>query len=113
MGAGIIQGLDACDSNISPTGLYQALTYQSGLLGGAWSVSSIAGNNYPTISFLKENLWEQAFQDSLVVPNYLHFALAYGDVISNIIYSKRICWVSANPNRSMGAVALISAPERL
>ncbi|KAJ6102325.1 hypothetical protein N7486_004752 [Penicillium sp. IBT 16267x] len=60
-GAGVIQGLDARDSNISTSGLYLAFTYQSGLSGGVWLVSSIAGNNYPTISFLKENLWEQAF----------------------------------------------------
>jgi lysophospholipase len=44
----------------------------------------MAGNNYPTISYLKENLWEQAFQDSLLVPDYLLVAQAYGEVVSDI-----------------------------
>lgn len=84
VGAGVIQGIDARDSNISTSGLYQALTYQSGISGGAWLLSSIAGNNYPTISYLKENLWEQAFQDSLLVPDYLLVSQAYGQVVSDI-----------------------------
>ncbi|RHZ67855.1 hypothetical protein CDV55_104077 [Aspergillus turcosus] len=84
VGAGVIQGLDARDSDISTSGLYQALTYQSGLSGGAWLLSSIAGNNYPTISYLKETLWEQAFQDSLLVPGNLLVAEAYGKIVADI-----------------------------
>jgi lysophospholipase len=84
VGAGIIQGLDDRDSNISTSGLYQALTYESGLSGGAWLLSSIAGNNYPTISSLRENLWEQAFQDSVLVPSHLLAAPAYSAIVADI-----------------------------
>ncbi|KAJ9219823.1 hypothetical protein DTO169C6_7814 [Paecilomyces variotii] len=84
VGAGVIQGFDERDSNISTSGLYQALTYQSGLSGGAWLLSSIIGNNYPTITSLKQDLWEQAFQDSLLVPENLLVAVAYADIASDI-----------------------------
>lgn len=39
--------------------------------GGSWLLSSIAGNNWPTISSLEANLWETALQDSLLVPEIL------------------------------------------
>ena len=65
-GAGIVQALDSRDSNVGTSGLFQALTYQAGLSGGAWLLSSLAGNDYPTISDLKTNLWEKAFQDGLI-----------------------------------------------
>lgn len=68
-GAGVIQALDSRDSNVGTSGLYQGLTYESGLSGGAWLLSSLAGNNYPTISSLKNNLWTAAFAQTLLVPN--------------------------------------------
>jgi lysophospholipase len=34
-GAGVVQGLDSRDSNVSTSGLYEALTYQTGLSGGS------------------------------------------------------------------------------
>ena len=83
-GAGVIQGLDDRDSSVSTSGLYQALTYQSGLSGGAWLLSSIAGNDYPTISSLRDNLWIQAFQDSLLLPNFLLAAVAYPEITNDI-----------------------------
>jgi lysophospholipase len=83
-GAGVIQGLDGRDSNVSTSGLFQGLTYQAGLSGGSWLLSSFSGNNYPTISYLKENLWKQAFQDSLFDPDYLLAAVAYADIITDI-----------------------------
>ena len=64
-GAGVIQALDGRDSNTSLSGLYQGLTYQSGLSGGAWLLSSIAGNNWPTVTNLKTSLWETSFQESI------------------------------------------------
>lgn len=67
-GAGVIQGLDSRDSNVSTSGLFQGLTYQAGLSGGSWLLSSFAGNNYPTISYLRDNLWKSAFSDSLLDP---------------------------------------------
>lgn len=66
--AGVVQGFDIRDSNLNTSGVYQGLTYESGLSGGAWFLSSLAGNNWPTVSYLKTTLWEQAFQNTLLVP---------------------------------------------
>ncbi|KXL49985.1 MAG: hypothetical protein FE78DRAFT_27805 [Acidomyces sp. 'richmondensis'] len=66
--AGVVQGLDARDSNINTSGLYQALTYEAGLSGGSWFLSSLAGNNWPTVTYLKDNLWLDAFQNSALLP---------------------------------------------
>ena len=59
-------------------------TYHAGLSGGAWLLSSFAGNNYPTITSLKDGLWKQAFQDSLLDPAYLFAAPAYLAVTNDI-----------------------------
>ena len=83
-GAGVIQGLDARDSNVGTAGVYQGLTYQTGLSGGGWLLSSLAGNNYPTISSLSNNLWQQAFQDSALDPAFLLAAAAYAAVVNDI-----------------------------
>ncbi|MCJ1401194.1 hypothetical protein MMC11_004406 [Xylographa trunciseda] len=112
-GAGVIQGLDARDSSVGTSGLFQGLTYQAGLSGqflsrryailhstadqadlwvqngpgegGAWLLSSFAGNDYPTITSLKTNLWTQAFEDSLLLPEYLLASLAYAEVTNDIL----------------------------
>ena len=84
-GAGVIQGFDARDSNVGTSGVFQGLTYQAGLSGGAWLLSSLAGNNYPTVSSLRDGLWEQAFQDSLLDPEYLLAAAAYAEVTADIV----------------------------
>lgn len=68
-GAGVLQALDGRDGMTGLSGLYQGLTYQAGLSGGAWLLSSITGNNWPTITSLKTNLWETAFDESLADPN--------------------------------------------
>lgn len=60
------------------------MTYQAGLSGGAWLLSSFAGNNYPTITTLKNDLWAQAFEDSLLVPDNLLVAEAYADIVDDI-----------------------------
>jgi len=83
-GAGLIQGLDSRDSSLSTSGLYQAHTYQAGLSGGGWLLTSAAGNNYPTISSLRDGLWGQAFQNSLLLPHNLLAADAYTDVTADI-----------------------------
>lgn len=71
-GAGVIKAFDAREANRTEvSGLYQALTYEAGLSGGSWLLSSIIGNNWPTISFLQTNLWETALQYSLIVPEIL------------------------------------------
>lgn len=84
-GAGVIQALDSQDSNTGVSGLFQGLTYEACLSGGAWLLSSLAGNNYPTVSSLRENLWETAFQDSLLVPgNLLTAGVAYATISADI-----------------------------
>jgi lysophospholipase len=60
IGSGIVQALDARDSDESTSGLYQALTYQSGLSGGAWLLSSLAGNDFDTVSTISDEIWEKA-----------------------------------------------------
>lgn len=67
-GAGVIQGLDSRDSQLETSGLYQGLSYIAGLSGGALLLSSIVGNNYPTMTSLKNNLWEDAFQSPVLLP---------------------------------------------
>lgn len=83
-GAGVIQALDSRDSNVGTSGLYQGLTYQAGLSGGGWLLSSFAGNNYPTISSLETNLWTQAFEDSFLVPANLDVGGAYAQIAADL-----------------------------
>ncbi|KAF8857702.1 lysophospholipase [Acephala macrosclerotiorum] len=83
-GAGVIQALDSRDSNLSTSGLYQAMTYQAGLSGGGWLLSSLAGNNYPLVSYLLENVWHEAFRDSLLDLDFLLAFVAYAEVVNDI-----------------------------
>lgn len=83
-GAGVIQGFDSRDSNVGTSGLFQSLTYQAGLSGGAWLLSSFAGNNYPTITSLKTGLWETTLQSSLLDPDQLLAGLAYAEVVNDL-----------------------------
>ncbi|WPH02742.1 lysophospholipase [Acrodontium crateriforme] len=69
--AGVIQALDGRDTDLETGGLYQGLTYESGLSGGSWFLSSLAGNNWPTISYLRDNLWGDAFQKGILEPENL------------------------------------------
>lgn len=84
-GAGVIQALDSRDSNAGTSGLYQGLTYQAGLSGGGWLLSSFAGNNYPTISNLETTLWTTAFADSLLVPENLEAGGAYAQISADVV----------------------------
>jgi len=84
-GAGVFQAFDSRDSTSGTSGLFQSLTYQSGLSGGGWLTSSVAGGNWPTISSIKASLWERTFQDSLLLPENLLFAVAYADIVVDII----------------------------
>ena len=86
VGAGFTQALDIRDSKTGLSGLYQGLTYETGVSGGTWLLSSIAGNNYPTISSLYSGLWAQAFQDGLLEPgNLLTAAEAYGTIVADLL----------------------------
>ncbi|KAM0228532.1 hypothetical protein ACHAP5_011921 [Fusarium lateritium] len=71
-GAGVIKAFDGREKvKTGVSGLYQALTYEAGLSGGSWLLSSLAGNNYPTVSSLQKGLWEQSLQNSLLVTSIL------------------------------------------
>jgi len=84
-GAGVIQALDARDSHVGTSGLYQGLTYQAGLSGGGWLLSSFAGNDYPTISALQTDLWTTAFAESDLVPANLGVGGAYAQISADVV----------------------------
>ena len=84
-GAGVIQAFDSRDSNVGTSGLYQGLTYQAGLSGGGWLLSSIAGNNYPTVSNLQSTLWTTAFAESLFIPDNVGVGAAYAQVSADVV----------------------------
>lgn len=84
-GAGVIQGLDGRDSSVSTTGLYQALTYQAGLSGGGWMLSSLAGNNYPTISYLRDNIWSSALAETILFPGGIFSAVDYLQIVADVL----------------------------
>ena len=95
-GGGFIQGLDDRDADGSgsvTSGLYQAMSYQAGLSGGSWLLSSIFGNDYPTISSLRDKLWSDAFLESLVLApvltQSLHFHLILADVLTKAVAGYR------------------------
>lgn len=71
-GAGLVKGFDGREAvKTGVSGLYQAITYHAGLSGGSWLLTSIAGNDYPTISQIQTNLYEPALEASLLVPQIL------------------------------------------
>jgi lysophospholipase len=90
-GGGVVKGFDAREANkTGVSGIYQALTYHAGLSGGSWLLSSIAGNDFPTISQL-ETLWEPMLQASLLVPAILvssEAAAAYSAIEADIAAKK-------------------------
>lgn len=67
-GAGVVKAFDGreTDSGSAVSGLYDAFTYHAGLSGGSWLVSSIAGNDYATVSSLQAKLWESSLNDNLL-----------------------------------------------
>ncbi|KAH8598887.1 lysophospholipase [Bisporella sp. PMI_857] len=79
IGAGVIQALDSRDSSAPTSGLYQALTYHSGLSGGSWLLSSIASNNFPKISSLLST-WKPALENGLFAPGGLNNATIYNAI---------------------------------
>ncbi|KAL1305897.1 hypothetical protein AAFC00_004042 [Neodothiora populina] len=84
-GAGVLQAFDSRDSTAGTAGLFQSSTYQGALSGGAWLTSSLAGNNWPTISSLQSSLWERTFADSLLDPANLLVAVAYAEIVNDIV----------------------------
>jgi lysophospholipase len=57
VGAGVVQALDGDDSKTGVSGLYQAMSYQAGLSGGAWLLSSQVGNDFDKISGVQKDPW--------------------------------------------------------
>jgi lysophospholipase len=84
-GAGVIQAFDDRDSNVSTSGLYQSLTYIAGLSGGGWLLSSMAGNNFRTISYLKETFWKPALVDTLFLPDSVLAPVALADITADVL----------------------------
>lgn len=84
-GAGVVQALDGRDSNSSTTGLYQALTYHAGLSGGAWLLSAIAAGNWPTISQLRDSVWENQFAGGILNASSATTVGDYQQIAADII----------------------------
>ena len=89
--AGVVQALDGRESigggssGKGVAGLYQAFTYESGLSGGAWFLSSFAGNNWPTISELQNTLWNTGLNNSgLDSANLVNDKPRYDAIISDL-----------------------------
>lgn len=85
--AGVIQAMDAreADGDASTSGLLQAMTYQVGVSGGAWLLSSWAGNHFPTITQLKDDLWLTAFANGIEFPQGWEFLLSYVEIAADIL----------------------------
>lgn len=88
-GAGVVQALDGRDSDVSTSGLYQAITYHGALSGGAWLLSSLVGNDYATVSELKDTLWADALEISFLDPKNLLTKAPYAALVMDII-SKQV-----------------------
>lgn len=85
--AGVVQAFDARENNTTGvSGIYQALTYHAGLSGGGWFLSSITGNDWPTVSYLRKELWADAFEATLLLPANL--LAASDDVKYSVITSE-------------------------
>lgn len=84
-GAGVVQALDGRDSNSSTTGLYQSLTYHAGLSGGAWLLSALAAGNWPTISQLRDNVWESQFAGGILNASSATTVSDYQQIAADII----------------------------
>ncbi|KAF2152798.1 lysophospholipase [Myriangium duriaei CBS 260.36] len=67
-GGGVVQAFDSRDSNSTTSGIFQGLTYFSSLSGGSWLLSSLIGNNWPTVSDLRDNLWGPNLANNLFLP---------------------------------------------
>lgn len=83
--AGVIQALDARDGNFSTSGIFQGLTYEAGLSGGAWFLSSFSGNNWPTVSSLRDGLWEKAFRAGPLLPANIQTTDKYPEIVADIV----------------------------
>lgn len=80
-GAGVHQALDARERvNSSLAGLYQSMTYEAGLSGGSWLLSSLMGNNWPRVTDLKTSLWYRTIGAGLLDPDQFLALVGYADI---------------------------------
>ncbi|KAK1818039.1 Lysophospholipase 1 [Friedmanniomyces endolithicus] len=82
--AGVLQAMDARDSNSSVNGLYQAFTYHAALSGGGWLATSLAAWHWPTISYLQKNVYEPNLEDGLLLPGGFYAPLAYAQILTDV-----------------------------
>ncbi|KAL8830984.1 MAG: hypothetical protein Q9191_001133 [Dirinaria sp. TL-2023a] len=68
-GAGLIKGFDSRDTKVSTSGILQGITYQAGLSGGAWLLSGLIGNNYPTVSKIVKDYWKETLEAGALIPD--------------------------------------------
>jgi len=90
VGAGLVKGFDGRDSDVSTSGLLQGMTYQVGLSGGAWLLSGLIGNNYPTISSIDEDHWKEALSDTALIPGNVFKAIGIYNNIHKDFHAKDI-----------------------
>lgn len=68
--AGVHKAFDNMEKTKTPmSGLFQAMTYETGLSGSAGSVGSYAGNNWPLTSSIASQLWGPALASGVTSPN--------------------------------------------
>lgn len=83
LGAGIVQTLDNRDPDGPATlmkGLWQGITYHTGLDGGSWLVAALAGNSGATVKSLLDNVWISGFADATLLPANLRSSKAYSTI---------------------------------
>lgn len=84
-GAGVIQAFDDRDSTSSVAGLYQSFSYHAALSGGAWLLSALAADNWPTITELKDNVWETQFAAGILDSTNETTILDFDQIAEDII----------------------------
>lgn len=88
-GGGVHQALDSREQNASKLkGLYQSFLYESGLSGGSWLLGSIIGNNWPTVSQIKQDIWYKTLPGTPLLPDQAGFVFSYADVLAAIAAKK-------------------------
>jgi lysophospholipase len=112
LGGGLIKTLDNRESNSTLAGLYQAITYHSGLSGGAWLLSSIVGNDQAPISKLKD-LWLPALVNNSLYPTHTDTSLEFPIVQKDVAAKSKAGFVptTADAWGRFLAIQLIGGPD--
>lgn len=88
-GGGVHQALDSREQNASKLkGLYQSFIYESGLSGGSWLLGSIIGNNWPTVTQIKQDIWYRTLPGTPLLPDQGGFLFSYADLLAAITAKK-------------------------